>query len=260
MQKLYSLENAKKFNWSSISGDLNAERVSHLESYIVGKKVLDAGCGGGAFVEFLCQKGLEVTGVDKYDEFLQVDRENGRSGTYVQSDLASLPFPDKYFDCTYCFDVLEHVDDILAIKELARVTSKRLIISVPQKDEVVSEFGLTFRPYQDPTHLRYYTEASLKELGRIIGCSNIEVIQEGIISFPSLFKAMFDCKNSQPASSAFRPLYKLRVPNYLLNKILMKATDVLLDGLLDRKNIEQLFNNHDFFKKVNTGLAAVVDL
>ena len=65
----YSLENAQNFNWSSVSGNLNSERVSHLETYLVGNKILDAGCGGGAFVEFLSQKGLEVTGVDKYNQF-----------------------------------------------------------------------------------------------------------------------------------------------------------------------------------------------
>lgn len=260
MQELYSLENAEKFNWSSISGNLLPERVSHLEKYLVGQKILDAGCGGGAYVEFLSQKGLEVTGVDKYEQFLQVAREKGRLGTYVQGDVTNLPFPDKSFDCTYSFDVLEHVDDQLAIKELARVTTKRLIIAVPQKDEVVSEFGLTFRPYQDPTHLRYYTESSLQELGRTVNCSNVEVIQEGIISFPSLFKAMFDCKNPGPAPSVFRPLYRLKIPNYFLNKVLMKATDILMGSLLNMENFEQLFENHYYFKRVNIGLAAVIDL
>ena len=133
----YSLENAKKFNWSSISGNLNAERVSHLENYLVGNKILDAGCGGGAYVEFLSHKGHEVTGIDKYDEFLKVAREQGREGNYVQGDLTNLPFADKAFDCTFCFDVLEHIDDLLAIKELARVTKKRLIIAVPKEDEVM---------------------------------------------------------------------------------------------------------------------------
>lgn len=260
MQELYSLENAKKFNWSSISGDLLSERVSHLEKYLVGQKILDAGCGGGAYVEFLSQKGLEVTGIDKYDEFLQIAREKGRLGNYIQGDVTNLPFPDKSFDCTYSFDVLEHVDDRLAIKELARVTTKRLIIAVPQKDEVVSEFGLTFRPYQDPTHLRYYTETSLKDLAQTVNCSQVEVIREGIIPFHSLFKEMFDYKNSGLSPSVFRPLYKFRISNHFLNKVVMKATDILLGSLLNLENFDNLFNHSHFYKQVNIGIAAIIDL
>ena len=259
MQELYSLENAEKFNWSSISGNLLPERVSHLEKYLVGQKILDAGCGGGAYVEFLSQKGLEVTGVDKYEQFLQVAREKGRLGTYIQGDVTNLPFPDKSFDCAYSFDVLEHVDDLVAIKELARVTNKRLIIAVPQKDEVVSEFGLTFRPYQDPTHLRYYTETSLKDLARTVKCSNVEIIREGIIPFQFLFKEMFDCRNPGPHPSVFRPLYRFRIPNYFLNKVLMKATDLLLGSLLNMEKFDQLLS-YPFYKKVNIGLAAIIDL
>ncbi|KAF3885779.1 class I SAM-dependent methyltransferase [Tolypothrix bouteillei] len=162
MNNLYTIENAEKFNWSSVSGQLNPERVSHLDKYLIGKKILDAGCGGGAYVEFLSQKNLEVTGVDKYEHFLQVARQKGKLGTYIQADITNLPFPDKVFDCTYCYDVLEHIDDQAAIKELIRVTSKRLIVAVPQEDEIMKKFNLTFLHYQDKTHLRNYTENSLK--------------------------------------------------------------------------------------------------
>jgi 2-polyprenyl-3-methyl-5-hydroxy-6-metoxy-1,4-benzoquinol methylase len=55
---MYSLENAEKFKWSSVSGDLNPERISYLRKYIVGSRVLDAGCGGGGYVDFLCRRGF----------------------------------------------------------------------------------------------------------------------------------------------------------------------------------------------------------
>jgi SAM-dependent methyltransferase len=264
MQNLYSLENAQKFNWSSISGNLNPERVSHLENYVVGKKLLDAGCGGGAYVEFLAQKGFEVTGVDKYEEFLQVAREQGRLGTYVQGDVTNLPFPDKAFDCTYCFDVLEHVNDELAIKELARVTSRRLIISVPRKDEIMHQFGLTFYPYRDPTHLRYYTEDSLRELALKINCSKVEVVPEGFIPFHALFMEMLNPDYGKLPGAALRSAYKIKLSNPLLNKFLAKTTDFLLNQLLNFSEPKSLiangFSRHEIYKKINTGLAVVIDL
>ncbi len=230
MQELYSVENAEKFNWSSISGNLNAERVSHLEKYLVGKKILDAGCGGGAYVEFLSQKGLEVTGVDKYEQFLQVAREKGRLGTYVQGDVTNLPFPDKAFDCTYCYDVLEHVDDQVAIKELMRVTSQRLIIAVPQEDEIMNNFNLTFLHYQDKTHLRNYTEASLKKLIIDNGISNITI-------FPELF-----------------------IPTrYLVNEMILKPQTENLLQKVYYKLLNRLLGKVSY-KQINTGLVAVINL
>lgn len=234
MQELYSLENAEKFNWSSVSGNLHPERVSHLDKYLVGKKILDAGCGGGGYVEFLSQKGLEVTGVDKYDEFLLLARERGRLGAYIQGDVTNLPFPDKTFDCTYCFDVLEHVDDQLAIRELIRVTRHRLILAVPKEDEIMNAFGLTFLHYQDKTHLRNYTEATLKELISNSGL-DINIFPELAIPAQDLVRQMI---SSHKESNEFLAFIYKNLFYKLLMKILRKAS----------------------YNKIYTGLVAVVNL
>src|SRR5882672_9181866 len=68
----YSVENAVRFNWHSVSGNLHQERVGLLKANILGTKILDAGCGGGAYVNFLAQSGFDVTGVDKHPQFLSI--------------------------------------------------------------------------------------------------------------------------------------------------------------------------------------------
>jgi SAM-dependent methyltransferase len=161
---LYTVGNALRFGWSSITGQLNPERTASLDAYVIGSTVLDAGCGGGAYVEYLARRGLEVTGCDKHEQFLEVASSRAQLGHYVKGDITSLEFPDERFDCTFCFDVLEHVDDQRAIRELARVTRQRLILAVPKEDDTMPRFNLSFLPYRDPTHLRYYTEESLGEL------------------------------------------------------------------------------------------------
>ena len=148
MDSLYSLDNAKRFEWSSITGDLNPERVAHLQKYLVGHKILDAGCGGGGYVDLLTSQGFDVTGVDKFSQFLDVAQEQNRKGHFVQGDLTALEFPDKSFDCTYCYDVLEHIDDVAALKELERVTKSRLILAVPKEDEDMTPYNLTFAHYR----------------------------------------------------------------------------------------------------------------
>jgi energy-coupling factor transporter ATP-binding protein EcfA2 len=163
-------------------------------------------------------------------------------------------------DCTYCFDVLKHVDDILAIRELSRVTSKRLIIAVPQKDEIMSGFGLTFYPYQDPTHSRYYTKSHLKDLCQIVDCSKLEIIKKGIISFLCLFKAMSNYRYSLSESMSLRLLYRIKKDNNFIDRLILKFTDVLLNTVLDMSYLDHLFNEHDFFREVNIGLVAIVEL
>lgn len=183
---MYSVENAKKYNWSSISGNLNPERLSYLDKYLAGNKILDAGCGGGAYVEFLSEKKFEVTGVDKHDDFLKMAIDRNGLGTYIQCEISSLPFPDNYFDSTYCFDVLEHVDDFTALKELKRVTKGRLIITVPKEDEIMQRYNLTFSHYSDKTHLRNYTVESLSSLLSRFGLSKFEIFPELFIPFRSM--------------------------------------------------------------------------
>jgi ubiquinone/menaquinone biosynthesis C-methylase UbiE len=155
-------------------------------------------------------------------------------GTYVQGDITNLPFPDKVFDCTYCYDVLEHVDDQLAIQELARVTLKKLIIAVPKEDEIMTNFGLTFSHHQDKTHLRNYTEKSLKELFSSINYSSIVIFSELAVPTKYLVQEMIE---PQIADSPLESFYR-KVYNFLLNKLLDKAS----------------------YKTVYTGLVAVVDL
>jgi ubiquinone/menaquinone biosynthesis C-methylase UbiE len=192
MTDFYTIDNAKKFKWSSVSGDINPERRDKLDQYLVGKKILDAGCGGGAYVEYLAQQGFDVTGIDKHQQFLELAREKGRLGTYLQGDITHFPFSDQTFDCSYCFDVLEHVDDYRAILELARVTKYRLILAVPKEDQIMHNFNLTFLHYQDKTHLRNYTEESLQDLCRKVSRLEIQIIPELAVPLPSLVDRLVD--------------------------------------------------------------------
>ena len=234
MNKLYSLENAQKFQWSSISGNLNSERVSHLKKYLVGNTILDAGCGGGAYVDFLSRQGLEVTGIDKYNDFLQVAVNREGQGNYVQGDLTNLPFLDRQFDCTYCFDVLEHIDDSRAIKELARVTKKRLIIAVPKEDETMSKFNLTFLHYQDKTHLRNYTEDYLNKLVSNISYSQIRIFPELAVPTGNLVKEMIEFESQTKKSNSTRQ----KIVNFVLMKLL----------------------NRCFYQTIHTELVAIIDI
>lgn len=230
----YSIENAQRFQWSSVSGDLLIDRVMHLEKFLIGSKILEAGCGGGAYTHFLSEQGFEVTGVDLHLDFLQVAQEKDLKGTFIQADVLNLPLADNQFDSSFSFDVLEHVDDVLALKELARVTSQRIILTVPQQDEDIKKLGLAFTTYQDPTHLRYYTEDSLLNLCNLVNPKKVAIVKEGLVSGYAV------------ADYFMEPL-----PPFTLKSIRPR----IIYSYLARK-----FLKRSNFRNVNLGLAAIIDL
>jgi 2-polyprenyl-6-hydroxyphenyl methylase / 3-demethylubiquinone-9 3-methyltransferase len=90
-----------------------------------GRRVLDAGCGGGLVARELAAAGAEVVGVDRSLGSLGVARRAaGSIGSFApaQGRLERLPFAGGAFDAVVAADVLEHVPDLpAAVAELARV-------------------------------------------------------------------------------------------------------------------------------------------
>jgi 2-polyprenyl-6-hydroxyphenyl methylase/3-demethylubiquinone-9 3-methyltransferase len=93
-----------------------------------GRRVLDAGCGGGLVARELAAAGAEVVGVDRSLGSLGVARRAvarraaGGSFRPAQGRLERLPFADAGFDAVVAADVLEHLPDLpAAVAELARV-------------------------------------------------------------------------------------------------------------------------------------------
>lgn len=91
-------------------------------------RVLDVGCGTGGFCDALRLRGHETLGTDPHAAEMGLAPDRFVAGT---SD--HLPFPDASFDAVCIFDVLEHVDDVAAIRECRRVLRPggNLFLSVP---------------------------------------------------------------------------------------------------------------------------------
>ncbi len=102
-----------------------AKRLRHITRWrdLAGKRVLDAGCGAGGFVEAMAARGAEVVGVEYMaDKIREWQQRHPGDDRVRQGDLAKLDFPDDSFDVVLLNEVLEHVpDDNLALREIARV-------------------------------------------------------------------------------------------------------------------------------------------
>ena len=104
-----------------------------LESSILGKKVVDVGCGTGYWLAYL-PKDFEKVGVDISKQMLEKAKEKGLKNV-VLGDVQNIPLKSNYFDTSLCFFTLQHIlsleNLISALKEIYRITRKkgRIIIA-----------------------------------------------------------------------------------------------------------------------------------
>jgi SAM-dependent methyltransferase len=227
------MKNALEYNWSSVSNDLNPERRALLDKYLSGNRILDAGCGGGSYVAYLISKGFDCLGIDNFKEFVNFANENAVKGKVFQGDITALPFPDKSFDCSYCLDVFEHVDDYSSLSELERVTTKRIIIAVPKTDSFFKKYNLTFLHYQDKSHLRTYDEGMLRDLIMSIPHKSAVIINELAVPQRSFVNEIIN-KSLQENHG--------RINRYILSMLLRLITARIK------------------FRPIYTGLVAIIDL
>lgn len=138
-----------------------------ITTYAQKKKItiLDVGCGTGKNMERLSNYG-EVWGVDLSEEALSFCKKRGLINV-KRGEAEHLPFENNTFDVVCVLDVLEHVDDKLAVREIRRVlkNSGFIVVTVPA-------FWWLWSKWDDVLHhKRRYTKKQLKEI----------LVQEGFV-------------------------------------------------------------------------------
>jgi ubiquinone/menaquinone biosynthesis C-methylase UbiE len=131
------------------------------------KSLLDVGCGNGIFVNALsrARPDVAVTATDRASAALAHVNTNK-----FESDIASIPRPDYAFDCVTCLQVMEHLTcDVYlqALKELARISGKYLIVSVPFKEDLtrdVTQCPKCRSRFNINLHLRSYDSQTIRAL------------------------------------------------------------------------------------------------
>ena len=113
-----------------------AERMLNTIGLRAGARILDAGCGTGGALKWLCQFGT-VAGIDFHPRAVHFASQ--QSQCVAQASIQAIPFRDSTFDLVTCFDVLYHLavnDDVQALREMAAVLRPGgwLLVRVPAHD------------------------------------------------------------------------------------------------------------------------------
>lgn len=163
--------------WEGVPEEATPERFRLRCDFLLanvqpGERVLDLGCGDGAFVAALAAHGARPVGADVAGEALRRARLHHPQLEFVQSADA-LPFADGEFAVVWAGELLEHVQDGLGLlEEVARVLRPdgRLLVSTPDhgwwRRLSVALSRRRFEAHFDPRadHVRFFTASSLETL------------------------------------------------------------------------------------------------
>ncbi len=176
--------------WRAVPGDAEPERFAERRDLLLGHvaagdRVLDLGCGDGAFAAALTGAGAGVTAVDVSGEAVRRARVRAPHALVEQvAEGAGLPFAEDAFDLVWCGETLEHVADVTGLlAEVRRVLrwGGTLLVTTPNLPRLgVAVEALRGPPLEgrlDPRadHLRFFTARTLTGVLREAGFAEVAV-------------------------------------------------------------------------------------
>lgn len=133
--------------------------------------ILDVGCGDGYLLHCLSHLNSSKTGVDMNSARLKRAQERVPDVTFIKGDVYKLPFKDKTFDVVICSEVLEHLEHPeKALKELKRVAKQKIIVTVPNDQELVKIIcPHCEKEHYLSGHIQRFNRETIKSLGESAG-------------------------------------------------------------------------------------------
>lgn len=173
--------------WRAVPEDAVPEQFARRRALLLrnarsGDRVLDLGCGDGAFAAELVAAGCAVTMADVAEEALRRARARAPGAEAVKlAEGAPLPFAEDAFDAVWAGEVLEHVADVTGLlAEVRRVLrwGGVLVVTTPWHGRIVAGTDAHFDPRAD--HLRFFSARTLRGVVADAGFADVRVHAAGL--------------------------------------------------------------------------------
>ena len=177
---------------SGSSINLNAAERAKFVAKIKEGKLLDVGCGNGAFLK-AARHFFDVEGVEFSDEAAQQVRQaeiNVYSGDFTKLDL-----PTEKFDVVTMWDVLASIKYPQSAMERAHAILKAhgiVFMTIPMSDSFMARlFGQYWPMLIPPVNLHYFSDQSVKALCERYGFEVLSISYEGkFVAFNFILQKM----------------------------------------------------------------------
>lgn len=163
-------------------------------------RVLDLGCGNGAFTEQVRLAGFHVTGIDHSNSGIEIARRHYPEVQFAQHDLDTC-LPDSYirkYDAVISVEVIEHLllpRKLLTAAGSALQTGGLFVVTAPFHGywknlalALTNGFDAHWHPLRDYGHIKFFSRATLTALLRESGFRNLRYSTAGRI--PAFAKSM----------------------------------------------------------------------
>ena len=151
-------------------------------------RLLDVGCGGGAFLKAALQGGCRAAGIDHSADMVRLTTEANRGAVAAghlevrEADAGSLPFPDGRFTCAAMTGVLGFLPDpVRVLGEIRRVLRPGgRFVGLGADPELK---GTPAAPEPMASRLRFYDSEQPEALAREAGFLEVRVVRRDLQPF-----------------------------------------------------------------------------
>ena len=163
---------------------INPFRLDYIQSHVelIGKKVLDLGCGGGILAEALAKASANVSGIDIEASLIDVARSHAAlSGLAIDYQVMNVADLKQQYDVIVCMEMLEHVDCPSAIVQsiaaclkpggLVFLSTINRSLKAYAQLIVMGEYVLRLLPRQTHDYQKFITPGELDSYLRDSGLS-----------------------------------------------------------------------------------------
>lgn len=203
-----------RYRESTRDFDIEAGLLYKMLSPAPGSRILEVGCGGGAFLSFLEDRGYTAVGVDILEEAVRLASQAAPNSRVLRADAGSLPFEDGSFDRLVSHHLVEHLEDLAgALREWCRVLAPGAVMAICTPNRLYP----SPRIFDDPSHVHIYDRM---ELAGAVGEDGFH-IESSMTVFPHLWRDRISVEVGVPLYRIFSrlPYYRDRGRSLLLSAL-----------------------------------------